>query len=137
MDRRGLQLDSKSIDPQLGRTLITFRLPLIEIVVDFYDKLKSITSGYASFDYEEIGYEPSSLVKVCCPLHSHLLFCKLHHSLCSLQLTIMLNGNLVEEMTTIAHASKAKDVGKGICQRLRDTIPRHQFQVIPILLIQY
>lgn len=62
VERRGVQKDSKNIDSD--RLLMTFKLPLNEIVVDFYDKLKSLTSGYASFDYEELGYEPSSLVKV-------------------------------------------------------------------------
>ncbi len=62
MDRRGVQNDSRNMDNE--RIIMTFKLPLNEIVVDFYDKLKSITSGYASFDYEELGYEVSSLTKV-------------------------------------------------------------------------
>lgn len=62
MERRGVQTTSKNLDSE--RLLITFKLPLVEIVVDFYDKLKSITSGYASFDYEELGYESSNLTKV-------------------------------------------------------------------------
>jgi len=62
MERRGVQQEARNIDSD--RLLITYKLPLNEIVVDFYDKLKSITSGYASFDYEELGYEESHLVKV-------------------------------------------------------------------------
>ena len=62
MDRRGVQMDARNIDSD--RLLLTWKLPLTEIVVDFYDKLKSMTSGYASFDYEESGYEESNLVKV-------------------------------------------------------------------------
>jgi hypothetical protein len=62
MDRRGVQIDARNIDSD--RILMTWKLPLTEIVVDFYDKLKSMTSGYASFDYEESGYEESNLVKV-------------------------------------------------------------------------
>jgi len=62
MSRRGIQLDSKNIDTD--RILMTFKLPLTEIVVDFYDKLKSLTSGYASFDYEEAGYERSDMLRV-------------------------------------------------------------------------
>ena len=62
LERRGLQLDSKNIDAE--RVMMSFKLPLNEIVVDFYDKLKSLTSGYASFDYEDGGYEASYLSKV-------------------------------------------------------------------------
>lgn len=62
MERRGIQRETKSFDSE--RIIVTFKLPLVEIVVDFYDKLKSMTSGYASFDYEEIGYEPSVMTKV-------------------------------------------------------------------------
>lgn len=61
-DRRGIQVDSKNIDNT--RVMMQFKLPLNEIAVDFYDSLKCISSGYASFDYEESGYEPSNLVKV-------------------------------------------------------------------------
>jgi translation elongation factor EF-4 len=107
-DRRGIQKESKNLDSE--RLLVTFKLPLVEIVVDFYDKLKSLTSGYASFDYEELGYEPSHLTKLC----------------------VLLNGNIVEEMTTIVHVTKAREIGKSICNRLKDTIPRHQFQVCTI-----
>ncbi|CAL8073078.1 unnamed protein product [Orchesella dallaii] len=105
MDRRGVQRDSRNIDSE--RIMMTFKLPLNEIVVDFYDKLKSITSGYASFDYEELGYEPSNLTIM----------------------DILLNGDLIPEMTSIVHVTKAKERGKAICARLKETIPRHQFQI--------
>lgn len=62
MERRGIQLKSQNIDNE--RLMLQFKLPLCEIVLDFHDKLKTITSGYASFDYEDAGYEASSLVKV-------------------------------------------------------------------------
>lgn len=62
LDRRGIQKESRNLDSE--RVIMTFKLPLNEIVVDFYDKLKHLTSGYASFDYEELGYEKSNLAKV-------------------------------------------------------------------------
>ena len=74
MDRRGVQVDSKNIDN--SRVMIQFKFPLNEIVVDFYDALKSLSSGYASFDYEENGFESSDIVKVfsLCILSSIVFF---------------------------------------------------------------
>lgn len=63
LDRRGIQIDSKNIDN--SRVMVQFKFPLNEIAVDFYDALKSLSSGYASFDYEESGFEASDIVKVC------------------------------------------------------------------------
>ncbi|XP_057366603.1 translation factor Guf1, mitochondrial-like [Daphnia carinata] len=105
LDRRGVQVDSKNVDN--SRVMMQFKFPLNEIAVDFYDALKSLSSGYASFDYEEDGFEASDIVK----LH------------------IMLNGEVVEELSTVVHASKARKYGKEICLRLQETIPRQMFQV--------
>ncbi|KAI9555191.1 hypothetical protein GHT06_017706 [Daphnia sinensis] len=105
LDRRGIQVDSKNVDN--SRVMMQFRFPLNEIAVDFYDALKSLSSGYASFDYEEDGFEESDIVK----LH------------------IMLNGEVVEELSTVVHTSKARKYGKEICLRLQETIPRQMFQV--------
>lgn len=105
MERRGQQESALNIDN--SRILLKFVFPLSEIIVDFHDKLKSITSGYASFDYEDLGYMPSNLVK----------------------LSILLNGLEVDELSSIAHVSKAVDAGKRMCKKLVDIIPRQQFQI--------
>ncbi|CAG7629192.1 unnamed protein product [Allacma fusca] len=105
LERRGVQIDSRNIDSE--RLIMIYKLPLNEIVVDFYDKLKSLTSGYASFDYEDAGYESSNLSK----------------------LQFLLNGDPVEELSVIVHTSKAREVGKQVCSKLRDTIPRQQYQI--------
>ncbi|XP_073439547.1 translation factor GUF1, mitochondrial isoform X2 [Dendrobates tinctorius] len=89
------------------RIMMKYLFPLNEIVVDFYDNLKSLSSGYASFDYEDAGYLPADLVKM----------------------DILLNGRPVEELVTIAHREKAYEVGKAICERLRDAIPRQLFEI--------
>lgn len=90
-----------------NRTLMKFLIPLNEVIVDFHDTLKSITSGYASFDYEDEGYYPSEIVK----------------------LDILLNGKIVEELSMIVHSSKARDMGKRMCTKLLDIIPRQLFQI--------
>nr|CAD7456742.1 unnamed protein product [Timema tahoe] len=100
MDRRGMQKSATNIDNQ--RVMLQFFLPLNEIVVDFHDHLKSISSGYASFDYEDYGYVPSNIVK----------------------LNISLNGVLVEELSTIVHVSRASKMARRMCLKLKDTIPR-------------
>jgi len=105
IERRGVQIDSKNIDN--SRIIMQFKFPMNEIAVDFYDALKSVSSGYASFDYEENGYEQSDIVK----------------------LNVMLNGETVEELSSIVHVSKARQYGKLICHRLKETIPRQLFQV--------
>lgn len=91
------------------RVVIHYTLPLNEVIYDFFDALKSKTRGYASLDYEVIGYEESDLVK----------------------LDILINGEVVDAFAMIVHASKAVEKGRLICERLRDAIPRHQF-AIPI-----
>jgi len=89
------------------RVEITFEMPLGEIVFDFYDKLKTISKGYASFDYHPIGYKESKLVK----------------------LDIMLNGDPVDALSALIHRDNAYDLGKRICSKLRDLIPRQQFEI--------
>lgn len=89
------------------RVEITFEMPLGEIVFDFYDKLKTISKGYASFDYFPIGYRESKLVK----------------------LDIMLNGDPVDALSALIHRDNAYDLGKKICAKLRELIPRQQFEI--------
>lgn len=104
-ERRGQQLEYSFIDSQ--RTLLKYRLPLREIVVDFYDELKSISSGYATFDYEDSEYQASDLVK----------------------LDILLNGQPVDAMATIVHNLKAQRIGRELVERLRKFIDRQMFEV--------
>lgn len=89
------------------RVELTFELPLSEIVFDFYDRLKSISRGYASFDYYPIGYRESDMVKV----------------------DIMLNGEQVDALSALIHRSNAYDIGKKICSKLKELIPRQQFMI--------
>lgn len=90
-----------------NRVEINFEMPLGEIVFDFYDKLKSISKGYASFDYHIIGYRESKLAK----------------------LDILLNGDSVDALSALIHQSNAYEFGKRICEKLKDLIPRQQFDV--------
>ena len=87
--------------------MLQFLLPLNEVIVDFHDELKSISSGYASFDYEDQGFVESEIVKI----------------------EIHLNGSPVEELSTIAHCTRAKDISKRMCAKLLDIIPRQQFMI--------
>lgn len=105
-ERRGEQLEFSFIDSQ--RAFMKYQLPLREIVVDFYNELKSITSGYASFDYEEADYQASDLVK----------------------LDILLNGQPVDAMATIIHRSKAQRVGRELVEKLKKFIDRQMFEII-------
>ena len=89
------------------RVELTFEMPLGEIVFDFYDKLKTISKGYASFDYHPIGYKESNLVK----------------------LDILLNGDQVDALSALIHRDNAYDLGKRICIKLRELIPRQQFEI--------
>ena len=90
-----------------GRVEITYLMPLGEIVIDFYDKLKSISKGYASFDYHPAGYRPSKLVK----------------------LDILLNGEPVDALSTLTHVDNAYDLGRRMCEKLKELIPRQQFDI--------
>ncbi|XP_078250841.1 translation factor GUF1, mitochondrial isoform X4 [Pogona vitticeps] len=105
-NRRAVQKDLVYIDDH--RVMMKYLFPMNEIVVDFYDTLKSISSGYASFDYEDAGYQTADLVKM----------------------DILLNGNPVEELITIVHQDKAYTVAKSMCERLKDVIPRQLFEIV-------
>jgi GTP-binding protein LepA len=89
------------------RIEITFDMPLGEIVIDFYDKLKSVSRGYASFDYHMHDYRPSRLVK----------------------LDILLNGEPVDALSTLTHADNAQSFGRRMCEKLKELIPRQQFDI--------
>ncbi|XP_022991182.1 translation factor GUF1 homolog, mitochondrial isoform X1 [Cucurbita maxima] len=104
-ERRGHQLEYSFIDSQ--RAFMKYRLPLREIVVDFYNELKSITSGYASFDYEDSEYQQADLVK----------------------LDILLNGQPVDAMATIVHNLKAQRVGRELVEKLKKFIDRQMFEI--------
>uniref|UniRef100_A0A8C3TR49 GUF1 homolog, GTPase n=1 Tax=Catharus ustulatus TaxID=91951 RepID=A0A8C3TR49_CATUS len=104
-DRRAVQKDMLYIDE--NRVMLKYLFPLNEIVVDFYDALKSLSSGYASFDYEDAGYQSADLIKM----------------------DILVNGNPVEELATIIHRDKAYAAGKLLCERLKETIPRQLFEI--------
>lgn len=103
-ERRGVQKDLTYVG---NRAMLVYDLPLNEIVFDFYDRLKSITSGYASFDYEVEGYRTGDLVKV----------------------TILVNGETVDALSFLAHRSDSERRGRQICERLKVLIPRHQFKI--------
>ncbi|CAL9059251.1 translation factor GUF1 homolog, mitochondrial isoform X1 [Musa acuminata AAA Group] len=104
-ERRGEQLEYSFIDSQ--RALMKYRLPLRELIVDFYNELKSITSGYATFDYEDSEYQKSDLVK----------------------LDILLNGQPVDAMAAIVHNLKAQRVGRELVDKLKKFIDRHMFEI--------
>lgn len=103
-DRRGIQ---KNLTYVGGRAQVTYELPLNEVVFDFYDRLKSITRGYASFDYHQIGYREGDLVKM----------------------SILVNNEPVDALSMIVHRGTAETRGRGMCERLKDLIPRHMFKI--------
>jgi GTP-binding protein LepA len=104
-DRRGEQKELKFLGE--ARAMITYELPLAEVVLDFYDKLKSLTRGYASMDYEYLDFRPSNLVK----------------------LDLLINGDAVDALSIIVHRDAAYLRGRDLCQRLRELIPRQMFEV--------
>jgi len=103
-DRRGIQ---KNLTYVGGRAQVVYELPLNEVVFDFYDRLKSISRGYASFDYHQIGHRPGDLVKM----------------------NILVNNEPVDALSMIVHRSVAESRGRGMCERLKDLIPRHLFKI--------
>ncbi|KAJ6649518.1 Translation factor waclaw, mitochondrial [Pseudolycoriella hygida] len=105
VNKRGVQQSCSNIDDL--RIMIKYFLPLSEIVLDFHDKLKAVSSGYASFDYEPLGYHSTDIVK----------------------LNIHLNGNPVEELSRIVHKTKVNSVARDIAFRLKETIPRQMIQI--------
>jgi GTP-binding protein LepA len=105
MERRGEYKDTRYLDPT--RAELTFEFPLSEIIFDFHDKLKSVSKGYASLDYDYIGYRESDLVK----------------------LDMLLNGEPVDALSIIVHKSKAYDWGRKVAGKLKEIIPRQMFEV--------
>lgn len=105
MEKRGIYKNTTYIDPT--RADLQFEFPLSEIIFDFYDKLKSSTRGYASFDYEYIGYRESDLVK----------------------LDILLNNEPVDALSMIVHKDKSYDWGRKVCSKLKELIPRQLFEI--------
>ncbi|MBW4450401.1 MAG: translation elongation factor 4 [Hassallia sp. WJT32-NPBG1] len=104
-NRRGVFKDMKYLTK--GRTTLTYELPLAEVVTDFFDQMKSRSRGYASMEYHIIGYRENPLVK----------------------LDIMINGDPVDSLAMIVHRDKAYDIGRGMAEKLKELIPRHQFKV--------
>ena len=103
-ERRGQQIDLTYVG---NRAMAVYRLPLNEVVFDFYDRLKSVSRGYASFDYALDGYEPGDLVRI----------------------TILVNGDQVDALSFVAHRSQADKRGRQICEKLKDLIPRQLFKI--------
>ena len=104
-EKRGTFINLEYLDPK--RAMITYELPLAEVIIEFHDLLKSVTKGYASMDYEQIGYRVSDLVK----------------------LDILINGDLVDALSFIVHRERAYYYGKKMTERLVEEIPKHMFSV--------
>jgi GTP-binding protein LepA len=107
-DRRGIQKDLSYVGTgSHARAMLRYELPLNEVVFDFYDRLKSISRGYASFDYHQIGTRPGDLVKM----------------------SILINAEPVDALSMIVHRANAEARGRGMCERLKELIPRHLFKI--------
>lgn len=105
LDKRGILINQHYLTAD--RLELTYEMPLSEIVFDFYDKLKSISKGYASFDYHVVGFKEAKLVK----------------------LDILLNGDPADALSTLIHADHAYDFGRKMCEKLKELIPRQQFDI--------
>jgi GTP-binding protein LepA len=105
IERRGILQSQTYLTPE--RIELIFKLPLAEIVFDFFDKLKSISKGYASLDYELLGFEPSNLVK----------------------LDILLNDEKIDALSALVHRDKAYELGKKLCTKLKELLPRQMFEI--------
>jgi GTP-binding protein LepA len=103
-DRRGRQINLSYAG---SRAMLEYELPLNEVVFDFYDRLKSVTRGYASFDYQMADYRTGDLVKM----------------------AILVNSEPVDALSTIVHRDNAESRGRAMCERLKDLIPRHLFKI--------
>jgi len=103
-DRRGIQTGLSYV---AGRAMVEYELPLNEVVFDFYDRLKSVSKGYASFDYQAIGTREGNLVKM----------------------SILVNGDPVDALSMLVHRDRAESRGRMMCERLKDLIPRHLFKI--------
>jgi GTP-binding protein LepA len=103
-DRRGIQLDMTYAG---ARAMVVYDLPLNEVVFDFYDRLKSVTKGYASFDYQLEGYREDNLVKM----------------------SILVNDEPVDALSMMVHRDRAEQRGRAMCEKLKDLIPRHMFKI--------
>ena len=103
-DRRGVQMDLTYAG---SRAMVVYDLPLNEVVFDFYDRLKSVTRGYASFDYEITGYRTDNLVKM----------------------QVLVNDEPVDALSTMVHRDRAEMRGRAMCEKLKDLIPRHMFKI--------
>ncbi|MGR3723153.1 translation elongation factor 4 [Abyssibius alkaniclasticus] len=103
-ERRGIQMDLTYAG---ARAMVVYDLPLAEVVFDFYDRLKSVTKGYASFDYQMIGYREDQLVKM----------------------QILVNDEPVDALSTMVHRARADARGRGMCEKLKELIPQHMFKI--------
>jgi GTP-binding protein LepA len=106
-ERRGLQIENKYLSPT--RVQLVYHLPLAEVVMDFFDKLKSLTKGYASLDYEPLDFRPSDIVRV----------------------DILLNGEPADALSFMCHKDVAARRGRSMCEKLKELIPRQMF-LVPI-----
>ncbi|MBO3096793.1 translation elongation factor 4 [Gelidibacter pelagius] len=105
IEKRGIVINQTYLTPE--RVELTFEMPLAEIVFDFYDRLKTVSKGYASFDYHPMGMKTSKLVR----------------------LDILLNSQPVDALSALIHADNAQEIGKKMCEKLRELIPRQQFDI--------
>ncbi|QNA42625.1 translation elongation factor 4 [Lacibacter sediminis] len=105
LGKRGILINQSYLTPT--RVELIFEMPLTEIVFDFYDKLKSQTRGYASFDYHPIGYRDADIIKM----------------------DVLLNGDKVDALSALIHRSRAQDFGRKLCEKLKELVPRQQFQI--------